>query len=129
MFGLLLKEYKDLVFEQLPDIERGHVLLEPCRRNTAACICYASWRIKSINAHANIIVAPSDHIIADLEKFHYAIEESLLFAAETDAIVTLGIHPTHPETGYGYIQADFELFVFKKLEHFQGGFFHGETKS
>lgn len=100
------KEYKDLVLEQLPDIERGHVLLEPCRRNTAACICYASWRIKSINAHANIIVAPSDHIIADLEKFHYAIEESLLFAAETDAIVTLGIHPTHPETGYGYIQAD-----------------------
>lgn len=100
------KEYKNLIYEQLPDINKNHVLLEPCRRNTAACICYASWRIKAVNPHANIIVAPSDHIISDMEKFQYAIEESLLFAAETDAIVTLGIRPTHPETGYGYIQAD-----------------------
>ena len=100
------KEYGDIVIEQLPDIAKDHVLLEPCRRNTAACICYASWRIKHINPRANLIIAPSDHLITDTEKFQDAISESLQFAAETDAIVTLGIRPTRPETGYGYIQAD-----------------------
>ena len=83
------KEYKDLVLEQLPDIERGHVLLEPCRRNTAACICYASWRIKSINAHANIIVAPSDHIIADLEKLRQVEDKKLELVLESVDLLEL----------------------------------------
>lgn len=99
-------EYKTLVSEQLPELNENHILLEPCRRNTAPCICYASWRIKQINPRANIIVAPSDHLISDIENFQESIKEALQFASETDAIITLGIRPTHPETGYGYIQAD-----------------------
>lgn len=99
-------DYKDIVAEQLPEVPADHVLLEPCRRNTAPCICYVSWRIKKLNPKANIVVAPSDHIIADVAAFRSAIADALEFAAETDAIVTLGVQPTHAETGYGYIKAD-----------------------
>ena len=100
------KQYRDLVCEQLPDVPVENILLEPCRRNTAPCICYVSWRIKSLNPRANVVVAPSDHIITDVDLFRTSISDALAFAAETDAIVTLGIKPTHAETGYGYIRAD-----------------------
>ena len=99
-------EYRDLVREQLPDVPEGNILVEPCRRNTAPCICYVSWKIKKRNPRANVVVAPSDHIITDVKAFQSAIKDCMEFAAETDAIVTLGIRPTHPETGYGYIKAD-----------------------
>lgn len=98
--------YKDLVYEQLPDVPKENILLEPCRRNTAPCICYASWKIKKRDPRANIVVVPSDHIITDLKAFQSAIADGMEFSAETDAIVTLGIQPTGPETGYGYIKAD-----------------------
>ncbi len=100
------KNYGELVAEQLPDIDRSHILLEPCRRNTAPCIAYVSFRIKSINPNANIVVTPSDAIVLDVPEFRRVIEGSLKFASETDAIVTLGMKPTRPETGYGYIMAD-----------------------
>lgn len=99
-------EYKDLVAEQLPDVPAANVLLEPCRRNTAPCICYVSWKIKKRNPKANIIVTPADHLVAKVDDFQRSITESLEFTSETDNIVTLGVKPSRPDTGYGYIEAD-----------------------
>ena len=98
--------YADTVAEQLPDVPRGNILCEPCRRNTAPCICYASWRIKAQNPHACMVVTPSDHVVLNVNEFQRVVKSSLQFASETDAIITLGMKPTRPETGYGYIQAD-----------------------
>ncbi len=98
--------YKSIVAEQLPEIPVGNILCEPCRRNTAPCIAYVSWRIKAINRNASIVVSPSDHIVIDNEEFRRVVNQCLSFASETDAIITLGMKPTRPETGYGYIQAD-----------------------
>lgn len=100
------QKYADIVKKQLPDMPADHILCEPCRRNTAPCIAYVSWRIKSNDPKANIIVTPSDHIVMNVPEFQRVITECMKFTADTDAIVTLGIKPTHPETGYGYIQAD-----------------------
>lgn len=100
------EHYKSIIMQQLPQIPEGNILCEPERRNTAPCIAYVSWKIKSINPRANIVVAPSDHYIKDVEAFRQAIRKAMQFTAETDAIVTLGIQPTYPETGYGYIEAD-----------------------
>lgn len=100
------RSYKDLVLEQLPEIPVTNILCEPCRRNTAPCIAYVSWRIKSKDRKANIVVTPSDHIVTNCEEFKRVISQCLKFTSETDAIITLGMKPTRPETGYGYIQAD-----------------------
>ncbi len=106
--------FRDLVYEQLPDVPRENILLEPCRRNTAPCICYVSWKIKKRNPRANVVVVPSDHTIADVENFRNAIKDAMEFSVETDAIVTLGIRPTHPATGYGYIKADLSFSSSRK---------------
>lgn len=98
--------YRDVVAEQLPEVPVGNILLEPCRRNTAPCIAYAAWRIKSLDQKATIVVSPSDHLILDVVEFQRVIRSSLDFASTSDAIVTLGMKPTRPETGYGYIQTD-----------------------
>ena len=98
--------YADTVAEQLPEVPAGNILKEPCRRNTAPCVAYVSWRIKAKDPKANIVVSPSDHIVLDTEEFKRVITSGLRFAGETDAIVTLGMKPTRPETGYGYIQTD-----------------------
>ena len=98
--------YAGIVKEQLPEIPETNILLEPCRRNTAPCIAYASWRIKAQNPKANIVVAPSDHLVTDVVEFQRVIGLALQFVSETDSIVTLGMKPTRPETGYGYIQAN-----------------------
>jgi len=98
--------YAEMVHEQLPEIPEQNILKEPCRRNTAPCIAYVSWRIKSHDTKANIIVSPSDHIVMDTNEFRRVVKSSLQFAEETDAIITLGMKPNRPETGYGYIQAD-----------------------
>lgn len=100
------EKYREIVMEQLPEIPSSNILCEPCRRNTAPCICYVSWKIKKLNTKANIVVCPSDHLVVDIQAFQSAIDDSLSFAAETDAVVTLGLKPTRPETGYGYIKAD-----------------------
>lgn len=100
------KKYASLVHEQLPEIPEGNILQEPCRRNTAPCIAYISWRIKEQDPKANIVVSPSDHIVTDAAEFRRVIVSALKFTGETDSIVTLGMKPTRPETGYGYIQAD-----------------------
>ena len=100
------QSYANIVREQLPDMPADHILCEPCRRNTAPCIAYVSWRIKSNDPKANIVVTPSDHIVMNTEEFQRIVQACMAFTADTDAIVTLGIKPTRPETGYGYIQAD-----------------------
>lgn len=100
------EKYREIVMEQLPEVPSSNILCEPCRRNTAPCICYVSWKIKKLNTKANIVVSPSDHLVVDIQAFQSAIDDSLSFAAETDAVVTLGLKPTRPETGYGYIKAD-----------------------
>jgi mannose-1-phosphate guanylyltransferase len=102
------EKYADIVAEQLPDMLKGNILLEPCRRNTAPCIAYVSWRIKAKNPKANLVITPADHLVTDVVEFQRVINSALVFTAETDAIVTLGMTPTRPETGYGYIQADLQ---------------------
>ena len=97
--------YVDIVRSQLPDVPAENILAEPCARNTAPCIAYACWKIKARHPHANIVVAPSDAIVTDVDEFIRIISESLKFAAEGKRIVTLGVRPTRPETGYGYIAA------------------------
>ena len=98
--------YKNLILEQLPEIKPEQVLLEPARRNTAPCIAYAVNRIKAVAKNANIIVAPSDHLILKEERFIETIREGLDFVEKNGSLHTLGIKPSRPETGYGYIQVD-----------------------
>lgn len=98
--------YKDVILEQLPEIRDEQVLLEPNRRNTAPCIAYAVNRIKAITNKANIIVAPSDHLIVKENDFLQTIKTGLDFIENNDCLLTLGIKPSRPETGYGYIQID-----------------------
>lgn len=100
------RQYADMVAEQLPDIPKSNILLEPCRRNTAPCIAYVSWRIKAKNPKANLVISPADHLVTDVVEFQRVISSALKFTSETDSIVTLGMTPSRPETGYGYIQAD-----------------------
>ena len=99
-------EYKDITLQQLPQIKDNQVLLEPARRNTAPCIAYANFRIQQVNADAKIIVAPSDHLILNEEKFVETIEKSLDFVSQNKTLLTLGIKPSRPDTGYGYIQVN-----------------------
>lgn len=100
------KKYVEMVREQLPELPANHILQEPCRRNTAPCIAYVSWRIKAEDPKANIVVTPSDHVVLDVPEFRRVIKLCLQFTSETDAVVTLGMKANRPETGYGYIQAD-----------------------
>lgn len=111
--------YAQVVHEQLPGVPESHILQEPCRRNTAPCIAYVSWRIKTENAKANIVVAPSDHVVLDTAEFRRVVTSALRFTAENDSIVTLGMKPTRPETGYGYIQADLSTPCARNKEIYQ----------
>ena len=110
------QKYAPIVEEQLPDIPKTNILCEPCRRNKAPCIAYVSWRIKSNDPKANIVVTPSDHIVMDTAEFQRVIKECMRFTSETDAIVTLGMKPNRPETGYGYIQADLSTSSLRNKE-------------
>ena len=91
------QKYAAVVKEQLPDMPEGNILCEPCRRNTAPCIAYVSWRIKANDPKANIIVTPSDHIVTNTTEFQRVIKECMKFTSETDAIVTLGMKPNRQE--------------------------------
>ncbi|MFR9651317.1 MAG: mannose-1-phosphate guanylyltransferase [Rikenellaceae bacterium] len=96
--------YRDLVLEQLPELKGEQVLCEPIGRNTAPAIAYAVYRLAKINENAQIIVTPADHYVGDERSLRSAVEESLIFAEQRNALVTMGVRPTHPETAYGYIQ-------------------------
>ena len=104
VFIVTNKIYKDTILAQLPELGENQVLLEPMRRNTAPCIAYAVYRIRKQNPKANIVVLPSDHLITNEKEYQRVITEGLRFVANNDALLTLGMKPTRPETGYGYIQ-------------------------
>ncbi|MBO7467399.1 MAG: mannose-1-phosphate guanylyltransferase [Bacteroidaceae bacterium] len=106
MWVVTSEKYADIVHEQLPELPEGNILREPCRRNTAPCIAYVSWKIKIRNPQANMVVTPSDHVVLDVKEFQRVVKLALNFTEGSDAILTLGMKPTRPETGYGYIQAD-----------------------
>lgn len=97
------EQYKGLIKDQIPGIEDANILLEPSRNNTAPCIAYATYKILKSNADANIVVAPSDHFILKEDEFLKRIEQALVFTEGNEALLTLGIKPTRPDTGYGYI--------------------------
>jgi mannose-1-phosphate guanylyltransferase len=97
-------DYIDLVKEQLPEIGANQILAEPSRNNTAPCVAYTALKLHALNPKANFVVAPSDHIILNEAKFVAEIQKALDYTAENDALVTLGITPSRPDTGYGYIR-------------------------
>ena len=113
------RKYVHMVQQQLPDMPTNHILCEPCRRNTAPCIAYVSWRIKAQDPKANIVVTPSDHIVTDPVEFRRVVSECLDFTADSDAIVTLGMKTSRTETGYGYIQADLSSSSLRNKEIFR----------
>ena len=98
------RQYADLVSEQLPDLASEHILLEPARRNTAPCIAWAAYHIAARDPEASMIVMPSDHLILRETEFQKNVATGFDFIEKNDALLTLGITPSRPETGYGYIQ-------------------------
>lgn len=102
------EDYEDLIYEHLPGIKKEQLLLEPMRKNTAVCIAYANFKILKNNPKANLVVAPSDHLILREDEFLDIIQSGLEFTASNNALLTIGIQPSRPETGYGYIQANGE---------------------
>ncbi len=104
IFVVTSQEYAATVKEQLPDIKQENILAEPSRKNTAPCIAYISFKLLQQDPEASLIVAPSDHLIMDVTAFTKVSLEALRFVEKHNALVTLGIKPTYPNTGYGYIQ-------------------------
>lgn len=102
--------YENLVAEQLPEILKHNVLLEPMKRNTAPCIDYANFKILAQNPNAKIVVAPSDHLILNEPEFIRVINNCLEYSANHDTLLTIGIKPSRPETGYGYIKVGADAF-------------------
>jgi mannose-1-phosphate guanylyltransferase len=106
IYVITFEQYKDLVAKQLPELPQENILCEPSRKNTAPCIAYISYKLQALNPNANLICAPADHIITDEPAFKKVCTEALHFTAHIKGLLTLGIKPTHPNTGYGYIQYD-----------------------
>jgi mannose-1-phosphate guanylyltransferase len=105
------EEYSEIVAEQLPDIPKENIIAEPSRKNTAPCVAYISFKLLQKDPEASLIVAPSDHMILDGENFKKITTKALAFVDEQEAFITLGIKPTYPNTGYGYIQFDSKLIA------------------
>jgi len=103
-FVITNRMYVDEVKSQLPDIPERNIIGEPVGKNTAPCIALAAFILKQFDEHSAMLVIPADHLIQDENRFESVIKAGLSFVENNDAIVTLGITPTHPETGYGYIQ-------------------------
>jgi len=104
IFIVTNSQYEDIILEQLPGISASQLICEPSRNNTAPCIAYASFKLKGLNSKANIVVAPSDHFILYEDIFLSKINKALGFTEKHEALVTLGISPRRPDTGYGYIK-------------------------
>ena len=98
--------YVDIVKQQIPDMPVSHILAEPAARNTAPCIAWACWSIKREDPSANVVVTPADAVVMNPEEFRRVIKNALAFTDSNNAIVTIGIKPSRPETGYGYVEAD-----------------------
>jgi mannose-1-phosphate guanylyltransferase len=98
------EQYKHLIKEQLPRLHAANIISEPARKNTAPCVAYAVYKISSLNPEANLLIAPSDHVIMNDRFFVQAVETGFTLAKHKEVLLTLGIRPTRPDTGYGYIQ-------------------------
>ncbi len=107
--------YKDLVLEQLPELSPDQVLCEPMRRNTAPCVAYAAYRIAAQDKNATMIVTPADHLITDNITFNKIIASALSHVDKKEMLMTIGIEPNRPETGYGYIQVGSEIDKAKRI--------------
>ncbi len=111
--------YRPLIKQQIPDMDDACILGEPLAKNTAACIAYASFRIQNINPDAKCIVAPSDHLILDETSFFKSVKQGFDFLDQENALLTLGVMPSRPDTGYGYIQyIDYNGTHVKKVKTF-----------
>lgn len=99
------ERYCDKVREQLPEVPEQNILLEPCMRNTAPCISYVIWKMRQKHPNATVVVTPSDHYVANVKEFRRVVAQGLDFVSGTSKVLTLGMTPTRPETGYGYIQS------------------------
>ncbi|RMH83331.1 MAG: mannose-1-phosphate guanylyltransferase, partial [Calditrichaeota bacterium] len=110
LYVVTSREQKQMIHEQLPHLSEENFLLEPVGRNTAPCIGLAAIHIAAVDPEAVMIVLPADHLITEVETFRKVIRLAVDFAAQNDGLVTLGIHPTEPATGYGYIQAGEEVY-------------------
>jgi mannose-1-phosphate guanylyltransferase len=99
------KMYKGLVAEHIPEIPTSNIITEPSRNNTAPCVAYTALRLEAMNPEATFVIAPSDHVILKEAEFLSKIKQALEHASTNEAILTLGIQPTRPDTGYGYIEA------------------------
>ena len=104
IFVVTSEDYVEIVKEQLPELKTDNIVAEPSRKNTAPCVAYISYKLRNINAKGALICAPADHIILDETAFTKVCLEALNFTSQHKALITLGIKPTHPNTGYGYIQ-------------------------
>jgi len=104
IFVVTSQQYKHIVISQLPELKVENILCEPSRKNTAPCIAYVSYKIHELNSNANLICAPADHIITDVQSFIKSCVDALHFTSHIKALITLGVQPTNPNTGYGYIQ-------------------------
>lgn len=104
IFIVTNSQYRDIIKDQLSGITDNQLICEPSRNNTAPCIAYASFKVAALDPEANIVVAPSDHFILYEDKFLEKIEQALDYTEKHEALVTLGIAPTRPDTGYGYIK-------------------------
>lgn len=110
------ERYRDLVREQIPELEQKNLLLEPYMRNTAPCIAYATYTLLQRNPDAKMVVTPSDHFITDEDQFISTIRQNLEYIDSNDVLMTLGVIPTRPDTNYGYIQAVGGKDAYKKAE-------------
>lgn len=104
IFIVTNEKYEALVQDHLPELHSSQIICEPSRNNTAPCIAYATLKITALNAQANFVISPSDHLILRENQFIDALKTALQFTGDQEAICTLGIHPSRPDTGYGYIQ-------------------------
>ncbi len=103
IFIVTNEAYRALVKEQIPEISDNQIIGEPSRNNTAPCVAFTAFKLAALDPKANFVIAPSDHIVLKEDVFREKIEQALAFTAERDALVTLGLQPSRPDTGYGYI--------------------------
>lgn len=106
IFVVTHQDYKAQVLEHLPELRPEQVIAEPARRNTAPCVAYTALKLRKLDPEANLVIAPSDHIVLNEKAFLDILGSALQFSARHDALLTLGIRPSRPDTGYGYIQYD-----------------------
>ena len=115
---ITVAEYKDIVISQLPEVCTENIFIEPERKNTAPCIVYSCYKIGIKHPDANILIAPADHLILNEDRFFKTINNSFAFASKNNVLITIGIKPTRPATGYGYIQYIESENEFKEVKTF-----------